>query len=90
MSTVDSQALGRVVAEVKDIHVREIAEDILAESQRLVPVDSGRLKRSGKVVETDDGFEVVYDAPYAAYVEHGTINSPAQPFLTPAATRRRS
>lgn len=69
--------------------VARMARDILAESQRLVPVDTGRLRASGRVSETATGAEVAYDAPYAAHVENGTGRSPAQPYLTPAALKRR-
>ena len=63
--------------------LRKLADDILADSQRLVPVDTGKLRDSGHVEDYGIVCSVVYDAPYAAYVEV------KQPFLTPAATRRR-
>ncbi len=58
---------------------------------QLAPEDSGDLKRSGHVEPaTLDGSgvaHVVFDMPYAGYVEHGTSNPnyPAQPYLGPAA-----
>ena len=82
MTDVNPQALAEVLDAAKEQAVK-MARDILDESQRLVPVDTGNLRRSGKVVETDDGADVVYTADYAAYVEA------ERPFLTPAALKVR-
>jgi len=63
-------------------------------SQQLVPVDTGDLKASGEIVNYEntrgDGRQrgvakaVSYTAEHASYVELGTANAPAQPFLLPA------
>ena len=49
---------------------------IFDRSQELVPVDTGELKASGKVVITEGeatvSGKVIYDANHAAYVEFGT------------------
>jgi hypothetical protein len=56
----------------------------------LAPEDSGDLKKSGHLepsAATGGGsYRVVFDVPYATYVEHGNDNPnyPAQPYLTPA------
>lgn len=72
------------------------ATDILNVSQQLVPVDTSSLKKSGGVNVVDSGtVEVGYGGPgayfsnrepskYAEYVEYGTSESPAQPYLRPA------
>lgn len=39
---------------------KKAAEYLLNESQPLVPVDTGRLKESGEVVEIPKGYSVVY------------------------------
>ncbi len=77
-------------------------KDILEISQQLVPVDTSSLKKSGGVVPVDSHtVQVGYGAPgeffdgrepadYAAYVEFGTSNSPAQPFLVPAMVRAQN
>lgn len=39
---------------------KKAANYLLKESQPLVPVDTGRLKNSGKVVEISNGYSVVY------------------------------
>ena len=54
-------------------------EHILKESNKLVPVDTGKLKRSGRVVvnEQDLTVGVGYDTPYAARQhEDMTLNHP--------------
>lgn len=55
---------------VQDALVAE-AEAALVESNRRVPVDTGELKASGRVVRPrgdDLNVEIVYDAPHAAVV----------------------
>jgi hypothetical protein len=44
------------------------AEKLLAESRQRVPVATGELKDSGKVVMQDGAASVVYDAPHALSV----------------------
>ena len=55
---------------------RAAAALVLERSQQIVPVDTGELKASGKIVErqTDKTVvaEIVYTAEHAAYVEFGT------------------
>lgn len=74
------------------------AQDIAASAQRLVPVGSGTLRDSIKVVgpgqRTPGGVTVPEtgamviagegDAFYAPFVEFGTVNQPASPFLFPS------
>lgn len=49
----------------------DLAQSVYGLSQKYVKVRSGRLKRSGKVRKTRDGYEVAYSAPYAATVNYG-------------------
>lgn len=68
---------------------RQLAEDVATLAATKAPVGSaaegdespGRLRDSIHA-EQD---RVVADAPYAAYVEYGTVNMDAEPFLRPAA-----
>lgn len=66
----------------------QTGRDILQISQGLVPVDTGALRQSGGVVpESSTRVVVGYGGggvDYAALVEYGSSNSPAQPFLTPS------
>lgn len=49
------------------------------------PRDTGKLQDSyGAVPVTSSHVIVGTDVEYAPFVEHGTVNSPAQPHLTPA------
>lgn len=59
----------------------ELARDVADEARRIVPVDTGRLRDS----ITTDGGRVFTDAPYAIHVEYGTSDTPAEPFMRPAA-----
>jgi HK97 gp10 family phage protein len=68
---------------------REIAKDILHDAQMHAPVDTGALKASGHIEDNGKTVSVVFDVSYARYVEFGTSKMRAQPFLTPAAFKRR-
>lgn len=84
---------GAAVAKVQSLaaeETRKIAHAILADAQRAAPVRTGALRDSGFVEDEGDGeFTIGFFAEYARFVEFGTRNQPAQPFLTPAAFKRR-
>jgi hypothetical protein len=72
----------------------QTGKDIFDLSQQLVAVRTGKLKASGGVEVVSSGHVVVgYGASgseredVAIYVEYGTVHSPAQPYLTPAAAQ---
>ena len=54
------------------------------EAKALCPADTGALRDAIAVRLLPDGGEVFAGAPHAVYVEMGTAQSPAQPFLYPA------
>lgn len=88
---VDHGGLKRVDKAVLAFLQEKLAEDIAADARRNAPVDTGRLRNSIEVVPVDDKtVSVVATAPYAAHVELGTSDTRAQPFLKPAAYRKRS
>jgi HK97 gp10 family phage protein len=63
----------------------QIANVIIKEAQRIVPVDTGRLRDSIKVFSTSatevkGGTEVFY----AGFVEFGTARQRSQPYMRPA------
>ncbi|MFD5711326.1 HK97-gp10 family putative phage morphogenesis protein [Streptomyces pharetrae] len=64
----------------------EIAEEVAKDARRLAPVDTGHLRASIRT----EGNQVIAEADYAAYVELGTEDQRAQPFLRPALYRKRS
>lgn len=68
--------------------VKMIGEKVASEAERIAPKDTGALASSIHVdLEFSDGHPgavIVADVPYAAFVELGTYDTPAQPFLRPA------
>ena len=54
-------------------------------AKRLCPVDTGRLRNSITHTTDDDAAYIGTNVEYAVYVEMGTVNTPAQPYLKPAA-----
>jgi HK97 gp10 family phage protein len=73
-----------------DRGVGAAAQRVKAERDRLVPVDTGELKASGKVERVDEAQYVVSEGEgigdaRAAYTEYGTSRQAAQPHMTPAA-----
>jgi HK97 gp10 family phage protein len=76
-----SEAVGAAIAE----EVAAIANDM----RQNAPQDTGELIDS--ISSDADGLSGVarVEAPYAGYVEFGTMNDPAQPFAMPAAERAR-
>lgn len=68
--------------------VSTAATDIRENAQAAAPVDTGNLKNSIQDRKTGDlQAEIAVGAEYGAYVEFGTENAPAQPYLTPAVLR---
>lgn len=75
-------ARGKVIGEEAATTSRDaLAGDVKDLAQSLAPVDTGRLRDS----ITADGGTVSTDVPYADDVERGTSDTPAQPFMRPAA-----
>ncbi|MCD4839732.1 HK97 gp10 family phage protein [Neobacillus sedimentimangrovi] len=74
-----------VAQEVKGV-VAEHAYKIEADAKRLVPVDTGHLRRSIATAFKNGGLTAYIgtNVEYALYVEFGTSKQHAQPFLTPA------
>ena len=63
----------------------QTGEDIASLASQLAPVKTGDLRDSIVSEPVSDGLVLVgSDKEYAPHVEYGTVNSAAQPFLTPA------
>lgn len=62
------------------------AERVAARARELVPVRTGTLRASigVRTASAGAGVQVEATAPYAAYVEFGTIHMAAEPYLQPA------
>jgi hypothetical protein len=91
--TVDPDAKIHI-EEVNDRLRRWLAGEITSDAVRIAPVDTGVMAEniapafdSHLVVAPYGGEEHNPDVPF--YQEYGTENMPAQPFLRPAAYKRR-
>lgn len=75
--------------------LRIVADEIISDARRVVPVATGRLRSSIglQVPPSQEGNRVTATieatAPYAAYVELGTKNTRPRPYLGPAAEAAR-
>jgi len=78
------RAISRALEGALNDGLKETADDILDLAQQLCPVKSGDLKASGHTVPLGNVWQVIFDADHAAFVEFGTQNQAAQPFLSPA------
>lgn len=58
----------------------KVADNAAERMRQMAPSRTGALKRS---IRSAHG-EVVAEAPYAAFVEFGTSDTPSQPFFRPA------
>lgn len=54
-------------------------------AKKACAVDTGRLRNSTTHAVSDNSVFIGTDVEYGPYVELGTVNTPAQPFLRPAA-----
>lgn len=73
-----------------DRAVDETTEAVAGDARQFAPVDEGELRASIEPRTTDEGGEVVATADHAAYVEFGTSNMSAQPYMLPAAEIART
>lgn len=69
--------------------VQALAEQILEEAKARTPVETGELRASGFVDGENSAYTVGFNEEYAPYVELGTDDTTAQPFLAPAALQVR-
>lgn len=86
---MDAHAEAQIEAAVRRL-LDNVADDIEADAQRIVPVDTGHLRSTihrGPV--EGHSVKIHADADYAAYVELGTRHMDAQPYLKPALYRKR-
>jgi HK97 gp10 family phage protein len=79
------ESLPEFVQKSADVLMAKGADLMREEAQAIVPVRTGRLQRSVKVVRIESCFYLVgSDVEYAGFVEFGTSRMRAQPFLRPA------
>lgn len=70
--------------------IQDVGEAVAAEAAAIAPKLTGRLASSIRSAPDSSGparSEIGADVDYAAYVEFGTSDTPAQPFLRPALER---
>lgn len=78
--------------------LRDLADDVAEVATRIVPIDTGDLKSTVRVLDVDEKSATVGAGgipgevtgemvDYAAYQELGTRNMSAQPYLKPATYR---
>lgn len=69
-------------------HLNSAANSVVTIAQELAPVRTGELKSKIRQTEfaSDDNLSVAVEsgAEHSLFVEYGTVNMDAQPFLTPA------
>ena len=82
----DLGGAGREAARRANTAVAKTAADATAIAQTLAAVDTGYMRSSvGWEMLAAGTAEFGPTAHYAPYVEYGTVNMPAQPFVHPAA-----
>lgn len=69
-TNLDKAVFEKIAEKYGKEHVKRIATAIYEQSQEACPVRTGDLKQSGYITEKADGYEVGYDADYAAKVDH--------------------
>jgi HK97 gp10 family phage protein len=76
---------GVKVAAVMRHGVATTATRVESQARAAVPVDTGTLRNSITVQVSGLSALVEARAPYASFVEYGTVRRPPQPFMVPAA-----
>lgn len=74
------QAIANALLEETKSNMKKAARKCLEDAKQVVPVDTGELKESGKIVTYQDNLEVVFDAEHAIYV-HEMPSQPGYKFL---------
>lgn len=68
----DLQRLNSNYKKIVFEELKKIADEILADAISRVPVDTGHLKGSAYINQTENGYAIGFSAFYAPYVEFGT------------------
>ncbi|HML56575.1 MAG TPA: HK97 gp10 family phage protein [Solidesulfovibrio magneticus] len=83
-----SDCFDQVMDSLEEAMEAELQEEVLPEAQALVPVRTGKLKASIAAGTERDGIVITgyveAGVKYAPYVEFGTKDRAAKPFLRPA------
>lgn len=98
MGRVDMDPSGQARIAEAALRLRQrLAEDVAEDARRLAPSDTGALRAGIHVETSGEDVTVVSsrhvdgdDPKVPVYVELGTHDAPAQPYLRPAVYRRRT
>jgi HK97 gp10 family phage protein len=80
---VPSPFLARRVAEIAKPGIHNIAERGAEVAKGNAPVDTGEMRDSIHVEDTDEGSQVVVGTDHWIFPEFGTIYMAAEPFMRP-------
>lgn len=83
-TTTNTRAFLAAVNNKAETALGVVAGKVVVSARRIVPVKTGALKASIRVVQDGLTAHVGSDIPYAAHVEAGTATQSAQPYLRPA------
>lgn len=78
------ERFGRKVRKGLPISLRDIGANLRDNAKNTVAVKTGRLQRSLRMTVSTKSVFVGTAVPYAGYIEYGTVNMGAQPYLRPA------
>lgn len=81
--------LPEIVRKRAQATIRDEVEEIADDMRRNAPELTGALKKSIQAEAKDLTGTAAATARHAVFVEHGTSDTPQQPFATPAAERSR-
>lgn len=85
----DSKKIENAIGENCMTPLQEVADLVADEARRRCPVNTGALRDSIRTARKKDAKDIWIIAGnkkvyYARFVEYGTVNSPAKPFMRPA------
>lgn len=87
--SINQAALSSALEQACKPTLATIADDILSDMQRLVPVRTGVLRSSLFSEVVKGGIECGAEADYANFVEYGTRKMMSQPFIRPSVLQNR-
>ena len=69
-NAIDFDKLKDYAKETGVVTAGQVAKEVYEKSQQKCPTQTGKLKSSGSIVQTQTGYEVEYDTDYALMVEN--------------------
>lgn len=79
------------LSDAKDETLDQAAEEIVTSAKSVCPVDTGTLRNSLAILDSDDDSRIVgSDVEYAPFVEFGTYKQRPQSFMSPFVNEMRT